>query len=241
MSGATIIDVTFTDAETGDEFLKLKMPVRQLPQREATMTLGKVDWLVVDTTPSRTEEIVKAGKVSLVLRKVQAVDANTILFSLPTVADVIPEEVVAGEPALRLHEDDWLQLELVPQELVGKAKTDLEAIKGVLEREREGKGFKRLHIRKALPSPFADRVLLLSTLREAFGAERPVAYRSTRGVLKDCFAFGLPSGVWLYGQGREGVVVGLGLTMRDDQALGRLERLTLIDWCVAEVYEMPHG
>ena len=96
MSDATIIDVTFTDAETGDEFLKLKMPVRQLPQREVTMTLGKVDWLVVDTTPSRTEEIVKSGKVSLVLRKVQAVDANTILFSLPTVADVIPEEVVAG-------------------------------------------------------------------------------------------------------------------------------------------------
>ena len=121
------------------------------------MTLGKVDWLVLDTTPSWVEEIVKAGKVSLVLRKVQYVDPNTILFSLPTVADVIPEELVEGEPALRMHEDDWLQLELVPQEVVGKAQRDLEAIKVVLASEREKAGFKRLHIRKALHSPFADR------------------------------------------------------------------------------------
>ncbi len=237
MSDATIIDVSFTDAETGNEFLRLKMTVRQLPQREATMTLSKVDWLVVDVTPSRTEDIVKSGKVSLVLRKVQYVDPKTILFSLPTVADVIPEEVVAGEPAFRMHEDDWLQLELVPQEVVGKAQPDLDAIKAVLATEREKSGFKRLHIRKALPSPFAARPLLLKSLREALGAERTVAYRSSRGVLKDCFAFGLPSGVWLYGQSRDGLVVGLGMTGRDDSAMRSLEALTLIDWCTAQVHQ----
>ncbi|MDP1823066.1 MAG: hypothetical protein Q8L48_07490 [Archangium sp.] len=234
MSGAEIIDVTFVDADTGEAFLKLKYPARQVPTSE--VTLGKDHWLVVEATPS-------AGALRLVLRKVQYVDPATILFSLPTVADVIPEEVTEGGlgEALRLHEDDWLQLELVPREVVHRAAGDLDAVKAVLAQEREGLGFKRLHLRKGLAAPFAARELRLDSLRALFGAERPVAYSSGSQPLKDCFAFPLPSGASLYGQASDGRVVGLGLTARDDRALGRLDRLTLIDWCAGEVYEATHG
>lgn len=236
MSAAAIIEVTFTDAGTGKEFLKLKLPLRGIPQRDATWTLGKDDWLVVDSTPARPEEIVKSGKVSLVLRKVQFVDANAILFSLPTVADVIPEEEVEGgslENALRLHEDDWLQLELVPGEVLPELQADLEAVQAVLAHERQGAGFKRLHIRKARALQFD---LTLSELRARYGAQRPVAYRGASSPLKDCFTFTLPSGAAIYGQAHDDQIVALGLTTHDDDAA---KGLTLIDWCAGAARSKP--
>jgi hypothetical protein len=243
MSDTAIIDVTFVDAETGDEFMKLKVPLRQLPERDTALTIGKDDWLVVDVTPSRVEEIVKASKVSLVLRKVQYVDPNTILFSLPTVADVIPEEVVQGDlsHALLIVEDDWLQFELVPREVVSKAEGDLAAVREVLLKEREGAGFKRLHVRKGLAAPFEGNGLTLPKLKATFGIPVSLAYRDSKGPLLGCFAFHLPSGAWLYGQESGGAVVALGLTSPDDEALGSLDGLTLIDWCAGHVYEVKHG
>lgn len=243
MSDTAIIDVTFIDAETNEPFMALKVPMRQLPERDTALTIGKDDWLVVDVTPARAEEIVKAGKVSLVLRKVQYVDPKTILFSLPTVADEIPEETVEGElhDALLIVEDDWLQFELMPKEALPKAQSDLDAVRAVLKLEREGAGFKKLHVRVAVPSPFDGQPFLLSTLTDLFKTPGRLAYRGSPGPLKDCFAFKLPSGVWLYGQARAATVVALGLTAPDDEALGRLTGLTLIDWCAGQVYEAPHG
>ena len=234
MSDATIIDVTFVDADTGTTFLRLKLPLRQLAT--PTMTLGKDEWFIVGATPSDIGEVERTGVVRLLLRKVQSVDPDTILFSLPTVADVIPEPepIDRDLSSFRLSEDDWLQLELVPRAVVAQAQPDLDAIRRILDQERQGIGFKQLHVRKALPSPFAGHELLLETLRGDFGATRTVAYVGSKGVLPDCFAFDLASGAVLYGQAQGGRVTSLGLSARDDDALARLGGLTLIDWCAAE-------
>jgi hypothetical protein len=234
MSDATIIDVTFVDAESGKTFLQLKLPLRQLAT--PSMTLGKDEWFIVGATPSDIAEVEKTGVVRLLLRKVQSVDPNTILFSLPTVADVIPEPEPTDRDlsSFRLSEDDWLQLELVPSEVVAQAQPDLDAIRRVLDHERQSVGFKHLHVRKALPNPFAGQELLLETLQAEFGATRTVAYVGSKGVLPGCFAFDLASGATLYGQTNGPRVVSLGLSARDDEALARLGGLTLIDWCAAE-------
>ena len=185
----------------------------------------------------------KLRRVRIALRKAEYVDPSTILFSLPTVADEIPEDLVAGAiaDAVPLHQDDWLQLELMPRDVVPRTSAELAAIKKVLAEEREGVGFKRLHVRKAIPAPFEGSALTLGTLRTLFSPERRVSWLGIAGTLKDCFAFLLPSGAWLYGQERAGKIVALGLTARDAEAVDRLEGLTLIDWCAGEVYEAPHG
>lgn len=228
MSGSEIIDVTFIDVDTQQEFLKLKYPLRRVPAVESMLKLGKEEWLVVDV------QQLAAGAVKVFLRKVlKSIDPSTILFSLPTVADEIPEEVPGDQTgALRLHEDDWLQLELVPREVVSHASTDLLAIRAVLANERQGAGFKQLHVRKGLAAPFAGHPLALRTLSERFGAEHRVAYLKGKGVLKDCFAFLLPSGASLYGQQRGGQIVAVGLTTRDPSPV---EGLMLVDWIAGEV------
>lgn len=239
MSETTLVDVTFIDADTSQTFLKLKLPMRQLPpsfDAQTTLRLGKHDWLVLEATPPSAEAVEAAGALKLVMRKLPSIDLSTVLFSLPTVADVIPEDL-EGEPsgALRLHEDDWLQLELVPTEVAAAAQPDLDAIKAVLDDERTGAGFQRLHVRKALPAPWAAKELRLAALEALFGPSHPVAWRSATAALKGCFAFPLPSGAWLYGQAPAGRVVALGLVGRDEQVAAQVGGLTLIDWCAAGV------
>ena len=188
------------------------------------MTLGKDTWLVVD----RVDDLAKST-CRLFLRKAELINPHAILFSLPTVADVIPEEVVPGgtlTDALRMHEDDWLQLELLPEGV--DVSGELAAIRDVLTNQRQGAGFKKLHLRKQFQSPFAGRGLRLEKLRALFGAERPVAWKSGTAPLKDCFAFSLPGGAALYGQARDGEVIALGLTARID--LPQLPGLALVDW-----------
>lgn len=224
MSSVTIIDVTFVDAEQGTEFLKLKLPLRGLPEVQASMTLGKDTWLVVD----RVDDLAKST-CRLFLRKAELLNPHAILFSLPTVADTIPEEVVPGGSltgALRMHEDDWLQLELMPEGL--DVSGELAAIRDVRTNQREGSGFKKLHLRQQLPAPLAGRGLRLERLRELFGTERPVAWKSGTAPLKGCFAFSLPGGAALYGQARDGEVIALGLTARLE--LPELPQLRLVDW-----------
>lgn len=225
MSGVTIIDVSFVDAEQGTEFLQLKMPLRGLPGAQESITLGKDTWLVVD----RVDDLAKST-CRLFLRKAQVANAHDILFSLPTVADVIPEDVVPNGSltnALRLHEDDWLQLELMPAGV--DVSTEFAAIRDVTTNQREGAGFKKLHLRKRFQSPLAGLGLGQEKLRELFGAERPAAWKNSTAPLKDCFAFTLPDGTSLYGQARKGEVIALGMTAR--VALPQLPQLALIDWC----------
>src|SRR5450432_3916528 len=123
--GARIIDVTFIDADSDKTFLALKLPARQLPETFATATtlnLGKDDWQVVEAKPVTAAEFIASGTLTLRMRKLQAIDPREILFSLPTVADEIPKPRAAkGQLLFSLHEDDWLQLELVPAEVAAAA------------------------------------------------------------------------------------------------------------------------
>lgn len=238
--GAEIIDVTFVDADTGQTFLQLKLPARQLPESfsaATTLNLGKDDWQVIEAAPVTAAEFVASRRLTLRMRKLQAIDPREILFSLPTVADVVPQVVPpaagAPEPLLTLHEDDWLQLELVPEEVAERTQPDLDAIAKVLSTARKGPGFERLHIRKALPAPFSHRVLEVAALQRRFGAGGAIA--APGGVLEGGFAFGLPGGGVLYGQSDGPRVSALGLRRREDDAaeLMRDERLVLVDWVAA--------
>ena len=238
---ASIVDVTFIDADSGQTFLQLKLPARQLPESfdaATTLNLGKDDWQVVEASPASAAEFIAGGKLTLRLRRLQVIDPRDILFSLPTVADEVPKAVPpTGSAVLTLHEDDWLQLELVPRELVTRVEPDLAAIRKVLAAERQGPGFKRLHIRKALPAPFADRALTLASLERRFGARRTVAWSSQPGDVEHGFAFALPTGGVLYGAGDGPNVAALGVDRLDAdmKALCADERLALVDWCLATV------
>lgn len=241
---AALVDVTFIDADTGQTFLQLKVPARQLPERfdaATTLNLGKDDWHVIEATPAESSAFIASGKLTLRLKRLDAIDVRDILFSVPTVADEVPKALPGSGALLKLHEDDWLQHELVPVELEAALAHDLDAIRKVLDTERQGPGFKRLHIRKAVPAPFAQRVLPLATLEQRFGAPRTVAWSNAPGLVEHGFAFVLPDGATLYGVAHGPRVAQLGIDRRDAglEGLCADERLVLVDWCRAETISTP--
>ncbi|MBK7862224.1 MAG: hypothetical protein IPJ65_27180 [Archangiaceae bacterium] len=235
--GARIFDVTFIDADSGQTFLRLKLPARQLPESFSPATLlnlGKDDWQVVTAQPESTQGLASGAAVVLTLRKVSAIDPRELLFSLPTVADEVPALTAEGrgEVLLQLTEDDWLQHELLPVELRARIDAELAAVREVLEHSRRGSGFERLHLRKALPRPFEGRALRVEALATRFGAPGVVAAQA--GFFEHSFAFAVPGGV-LYGEALEGAVRAMGLSSRavEVAALCADERLLRVDWLLA--------
>src|SRR5258708_3062988 len=87
------IHVEFTDAATGAVFAQSDMPLTQLPDSFAlntTLHLGDEDWTVERAEPLTSTEFKRTGKLNLTLRRVMMVDPREILYSLPTIENVIP-------------------------------------------------------------------------------------------------------------------------------------------------------
>ena len=250
MSGAALVEVTFVDADSGVEFLKFTFPARQLPDSFAAQTslnLGKDDWFVVEATPPTAAGFVASGKLRLVVRKAVRVDPRDLLFSIPTFADRVP--LTTARPGgleesrvLRLAEDDWLQLELVPNTRQAIVHAELAAIGRILSEQAEGPGFRKAHSRQATAAFFDKEQLSLDHVAALVGTpvRSPVAWRGSAEFVAGGFALRCEGGLVLYGEERDGWIAGLGLADRSGQgALAPLlagARLIGVDWCRAALF-----
>lgn len=114
------ITLELRDEALGETIASDEVPLDSLPPSfqgmDTTLTVGDAQYKVVRGDPETRDAIAKAGKVTLTVRKLVAVDPKAILYSVPTIEDVQPSLVVAGSdetPSIRVHEDEWRQVELV--------------------------------------------------------------------------------------------------------------------------------
>src|SRR5215218_8904224 len=117
------VEVTFVDGATGQVFAQAMMPPDQLPGTflvDTTMHLRGEPWTVLKAEPPTRAEFARTRRLVLTLarQRVATVDPRTILFSLPTINDRLPDEAepVDGSEAV-LREDDWRQVEFAPARL----------------------------------------------------------------------------------------------------------------------------
>jgi len=180
--------------------------------------------------------------------QIRAVDPNTILFSVPTLADALPPlEPVAAQPAgpyCIFHEDDWLQTELLPRETVNAAESLMAELKAFELHHRENVGWHKVFVRY---HTFGDTLPLRFTLDAIAEEFAPVPagelYLVTSGAamrVTGGFSFDLDGKAWLYGHATEGAVHSLGLAIAADDAhntmldafnrLSEIYPLILADW-----------
>jgi hypothetical protein len=165
------ISVSFLDADTGASIAQSQVPVEDLPASFATRTtvsLGGADWTVERAEPADSARFQTSGKLSLWLRRVQWMDPAKILVSLPTLADELPPTGASGlrpsDPVLELHEDDWRQIEFVARHHAPAIERACAAVRRIHAEERQGGGFRRLHIRKEIPQPIAGSQVRLAEI-----------------------------------------------------------------------------
>jgi hypothetical protein len=263
MAGPDAVEVVFVDGAAGTEIGRAEMPRARVPQdltAGTTVELAGTSWRVERADPATPAQRAAARTLVLTLRQVQMVPAQDILYSLPTICDVVPEPAQAGQVAagLTMHDDDWRQKEFVAASQRDLVVAEIEAGRAIWDRHaRRGDGgrlagFDAIHVRaqpaRPLPSPLPlSRLLSLPPPGRA--GYCGVALTGAAGVLTGSFA--LDTGpAWLYGQAHGDAVHILGLLGPHDPGqvpaataardLGQVMQdfqLILVDWCRCAIIE----
>ncbi len=179
---------------------------------------------------------------------VRLVDPNTILLSIPTLADGLPDledarDVGAGD--LVLHEDDWTQVEFFPIARLAEMQTKMRELKACETANRTDAGWKDAYVRKIDRMPVVDRPGALTHLESVLGAasgKAPLlaASDSITGRVRNAFHMTLGGNVALYGLTQDGGIPLLGASVGENPdntklvaAFAKLhasDKLVLVDW-----------
>jgi hypothetical protein len=208
------VTVILVDGADGKEVGRSKLPADQLPEAfdaDTTLDIDGTTWLVERAEPERAAQWRVSGTLTLTLRRAgfPTVPARDILFSLPSICDVLPS--VAGTSreagAFEIHEDDWRQVEMIAGSLTGVIQSELRAIQVIREenarRASDGGiiGFGAIHVRSQPARPLPDPLPLrrvLSMLPRPSRQYTGVAFKGTAGVAVSSFAVAFGP-VTLYG------------------------------------------
>lgn len=242
------VKVTFIDESTGKPFGVTEMPPSDLPESfevNTTLHIKHEEWMVINAQPLTRAEFAKSKSLTLRLQRIELVDPNTILFSLPTICDVGPplvSSVLSGDEFM-LTEDDWRQFELVSGDLENVVDSEIEKIRLIHEHESVEVGWRKLHVRSHPEHP-VNCDLSLEALENALdlgGTQVGIGIRGTSSVVAEGFAL-RGGGMTVYGVAPSGTVKVIGFdpfasTAPNPVVLERLKQLcaawnlVLVDWC----------
>lgn len=231
------VHVLLVDAASGQPIGEVDLPPDQLPEsfaKATTLHLGDSEWQVEHAEPVTREEAVAAGRLRLVLHRIQTIDPQKVLFSLPTLENALPSMQDGGGDVLRIHEDDWRQIELVAPRFEPKIDAEFAAIREVFA-ERVGPAYRRLHVRERIPEPLAGTALTINEVSR--GARRALGIGDSPGIVAGGFAFDVKGGA-VYGHEDAGHVVALGVWRAAPKVLrdiARAHRLFIVDWCAVKL------
>jgi hypothetical protein len=261
------VEVVFVDADTGARVGTARVPRDRVPKYfevPATVEIGSTKWLVDQVAPSVAADRAASSKLIVTVLRAPVVPPSAILYSLPTICDSLPAAATAVETeCLRMHEDDWRQIEMVSEALHDVVGAELRAIREIYEHHarrdthRKLVGFERIHVRaqpgRPLPGPVSLRRLLglFPAPDHRYGG---VGFTTSSGAVAGSFA-GIYGPIQLYGvaDGDQLLVLGLRRIARGASytpqaepmpqaepiiALGRAMETfgtVIIDWCQCSI------
>ena len=111
------IAVALVDASSSTELGRTRMRSSDLPEtfaQNTVMRIGGEPWRVLSALPATREECRRKKSITLSLERVKA-DPTEILYSLPTLCDVVPpcDGLDVDGEEITLHKDSWRQVELI--------------------------------------------------------------------------------------------------------------------------------
>jgi len=247
------IHCEFINAKDGATIAASDMPPEQLPETFAiatTLEMSGKKWSVERAEPRDKSDILKAGKVRVYLTPITMMPPGDILFSLPTISDdvgAVADDILPSPQILSLHEDDWRQVEFVAQTFSAEIEAELADIRRIYQKQRNGVGFKTVHVRKRIPNPLNGCNLPLRELESLLPPQKKfqaVGFQRTRGTIPHGFAWEIDEHSVLWGTtDLNGNVTRLCLlgtptqkaaSISDSFArLNTQHQLSFVDWCRA--------
>lgn len=207
MPGHGSVHVLLVDADTGRELARTELAADALPTSFGASTrleIGGAPWSVVLADPPTAAEFTAAGRLVLMVRRIESVGPREVGYTLPTFYDPLPPSEPAGATGgeFVMHEDDWRQTELVSQRFTDQVRSELRAVRQITERHSRvlGEGgrrmrvFSQIHVRRQPAEPLAEALpyrRLLELLPAADRTYPGVGRRDAPGRIADSFALAL--------------------------------------------------
>lgn len=184
---------------------------------------------------------------------------RSILFVVPTICDTAPETIPNDnsdtEDAVRLHEDDWRQIEFIAASALPQVDREMAELEGFKRANWTGAGFRSVYIRKERPeglSPIRVPYRLIDSIPHDPIQPLIIGILGTtqrEQIVKGGFACRLSPSTFLYGRHSDGILLDLGLARfpKEAEVLQSLltfcdkNKLCLADWCAGNVIARPAG
>lgn len=251
---STTVAVSLVDEATGDTLATSHIPIAQLPDTfalDTTLDVAGQKYVVVRADPLSKADFARDRKLTLHLRKVESVNPEDILFSLPTLCGAaLPDTAPGKSPGgvVVLHEDDWRQVEMVSLTHAAAISAELADIQAILTGHAGPRGgWKKLHVRDRITSPLPASLTwkhLLSRLgrTDPLGA---IAVGDPRSLVRGAVAASMRNGAVIWGVERNGALTALCLQngwLASPTTVVTLKRvadelgLAIVDWCRCRVY-----
>lgn len=215
------IEVEFIDALDGSVIGASKLPLDQLPDTfeiATTMDLGNDKWTIASATPATKSEFSKSKSLILTMNKVEMINPNDILFSLPTISSELPnltQNATFNESNFNLREDDWRQLEFLPKSSLNNIETERSFIKDIWDNHSKAidktfNTFSKLHVRNSIGVPLVQ--VSLEQLQSALKISKvdDLTLGEAANFVENGFAITMDSCA-VYGTTQNGMVESLGV------------------------------
>ncbi|NML22340.1 hypothetical protein HHL16_15760 [Pseudoflavitalea sp. G-6-1-2] len=241
------VEVTFINEATGEVMGATKLPLEQLPaafDKQTTLTISGKKWEIAKADPIYASEFSQTGKLTLRMVSIDHLDPNKIRFSLPTISNELPaltDISLFDDFTLELREDDWRQVEFLPEILLPLIQVELVSVGAVLfpdGKAPELPGYGAIHVREINRSNLA---LNFEKFCDAAGIKErgAITFAGNTGYVQDGFAL-RSAQFTFYGTFTNGIIRELCLQNFDEASEGLLKlaaknELVLIDWCKAKL------
>jgi len=246
------IAVAFIDDRTGAQIAVSNVPPEQLPDSFALDTeldLAGSHYVVVRAEPQTKSEFSKSKRLTVMLRHVETVNPQDVLFSMPSICGAaLPAAargLISGE-AIVLREDDWRQCEFVATAHSTEVSAELSAIRHIHSNAAASVGWKEIHVRERIAHPLAPGTTwsMVAELIESFEPVG-VAFGQKDNAVANAVGAKLPDQVVVWGvvdSGQLTVLCVENLERASPLTATTLRRvadnlsLALVDWCRCRVH-----
>lgn len=162
--GSVKIRVQFIDNSTGVTIGVSEMMPDQLPDTfsvPTTMHIQEKEWSVDEAIPEDSADFIKTRKLVLKLKKIEKINSQDVLFTLPTISNEIPvtgDKCLYNDFEISIHEDEWRQSEFLKTSSFPLIDIEVAKIKDVWENDSKKvddkfTAFKRCHVRSTVGEP----------------------------------------------------------------------------------------
>ena len=248
--------VTFIDDAKDQTLGQGKFDLTDLPDsflESTTLDVGEETWSVAHADPPLKEQFAKSKKLTVRLRPIEQVSTETLLYSVPTIANARPaaKGKMADDSEMVLLEDDWRQVECVSKDFEASVRDEIADIEAILRDAREGPGFSKVHVRKRIPSPLQGGTMRDADLTARFGPPSTAVRFHGVGIrIANAFCHDVGDHWLLYGtvSGGQPTTLALARSTNSNGALAaplthlcKEHSLLLVDWCGCRVAAPESG